>query len=83
MPPKHLPQVLDASKGLLCHLRDQRALDFAWPISPDPAAVTCCLAVLHCAHGSGWTHKQGAVGKLEESAEELQTCLFCKLTQQL
>ena len=51
MPPKHLPQVLDASKGLLCHLKDQRALDFAWPISPDPAAVTCCLAVPHCAHG--------------------------------
>ena len=50
MPLKHLPQVLDVSKGLLCHLKDQCALDFAWPVSPDPEAVTCFVP--HCAHGS-------------------------------
>ena len=52
MPLKHLPQMLDASKGPLCLLKHQCALDFAWPISPDPVVVTWCLAVPHCAHGS-------------------------------
>ena len=86
MPLKHIPQVLDASKGPLCHLKDQRALDFSWPVSPDPAAVTCCLAVPPCLCTRFTEPRVGKVqvGKLEESAEgTADTFIFCRLAQQL